>query len=280
MVHVKIEDEASDILSKAQAGLKIPDSELSEQTGLDVQTLRAARRGKHSDDVLRTLAPHLGLDARALLAIAHQEYKPQVSPIPGLIHGNTSFPIQGYEEMTVNYFLLHHPHESEALLFDTGTDPKSLISQLQEHKLRLAAIFLTHTHRDHIAALEPILAATGQPPVFAPEKECRAGWIPVKEGYRFQIAKLSGETFLTNGHSTGGVSYLIHGLDQPVAVVGDSLFAGSMGGAKEHWETALHNNREKILRFPGHTLLCPGHGPLTTVALEKTHNPFFAGQEV
>jgi glyoxylase-like metal-dependent hydrolase (beta-lactamase superfamily II) len=62
----------------------------------------------------------------------------------------------------------------------------------------------------------------------------------------------------------------------PVAIVGDSLFAGSMGGAPNAFRLALENNRNKILSLPPETLICPGHGPLTTVELERRHNPFFA----
>ena len=61
----------------------------------------------------------------------------------------------------------------------------------------------------------------------------------------------------------------------PVAIVGDALFAGSMGGGMVSYEDALQNNREKILTLSDDTVLCPGHGPLSTVSQEKSHNPFF-----
>jgi glyoxylase-like metal-dependent hydrolase (beta-lactamase superfamily II) len=63
-----------------------------------------------------------------------------------------------------------------------------------------------------------------------------------------------------------------------VAVVGDSLFAGSMGGGNVSYADALRNNLEKILTLPDETIICPGHGPMTTVGEEKVHNPFFAGK--
>jgi glyoxylase-like metal-dependent hydrolase (beta-lactamase superfamily II) len=47
-----------------------------------------------------------------------------------------------------------------------------------------------------------------------------------------------------------------------------------MGGADSHWQEALDSLRSKILALPDETILCPGHGPLTTVAWEKKHNPF------
>ncbi len=49
-----------------------------------------------------------------------------------------------------------------------------------------------------------------------------------------------------------------------------------MGGGGISYETVLQTNRKKILSLPGQTILCPGHGPLTTVAEQKIHNPFFA----
>ena len=50
-----------------------------------------------------------------------------------------------------------------------------------------------------------------------------------------------------------------------------------MGGAPAAWKAALATNRERILSLDPGTVLCPGHGPLTTVALEQRHNPFYAG---
>jgi len=63
--------------------------------------------------------------------------------------------------------------------------------------------------------------------------------------------------------------------DGEVAVVGDAIFAGSMGGGLVSYADAIHNNRDKILSLPDDTILCPGHGPLTSVGEEKLHNPFF-----
>ena len=60
--------------------------------------------------------------------------------------------------------------------------------------------------------------------------------------------------------------------------MGDSLFAGSMGGGNVSYQDALQNNLEKILTLPDETIICPGHGPMTTVGEEKEHNPFFAAK--
>jgi glyoxylase-like metal-dependent hydrolase (beta-lactamase superfamily II) len=68
---------------------------------------------------------------------------------------------------------------------------------------------------------------------------------------------------------------VVEGLARPLAIVGDALFAGSMGGAKVSYADALATNRREIFSLPDATVLAPGHGPLTSVGEEKIHNPFF-----
>jgi glyoxylase-like metal-dependent hydrolase (beta-lactamase superfamily II) len=107
-------------------------------------------------------------------------------------------------------------------------------------------------------------------------REPVAGAADFTEGKEFSIGPITVQTLLTSGHSPGGTTYVIRLPDQTVAVVGDSIFAGSMGGSMGAYAEALANNREKILQLPANVVLCPGHGPLTTVGEEATHNPFFA----
>ena len=73
----------------------------------------------------------------------------------------------------------------------------------------------------------------------------------------------------------GGTTYVVGGLARPVAVVGDALFAGSMGGGMVDYGEALRTNREGIFTLADETVICPGHGPLSTVGEQKLHNPFF-----
>jgi glyoxylase-like metal-dependent hydrolase (beta-lactamase superfamily II) len=94
-------------------------------------------------------------------------------------------------------------------------------------------------------------------------------------GTTFQLGELEIETRQTTGHSRGGVTYIIHGLAKPVAIVGDALFASSMGGGVVSFTDALKTNREQIFTLPEDTIICPGHGPMTTVGEEKAHNPFY-----
>jgi glyoxylase-like metal-dependent hydrolase (beta-lactamase superfamily II) len=66
----------------------------------------------------------------------------------------------------------------------------------------------------------------------------------------FTVGALEIESRLTWGHSPGGMTFVINGLAFPVAIVGDSIFAGSMGGGNVSYEDAVQNNLKKILTLP------------------------------
>ena len=68
---------------------------------------------------------------------------------------------------------------------------------------------------------------------------------------------------------------MINGLARPVAIVGDALFAQSMGGGMVSYQDALTTNRAELFTLQDDTIICPGHGPMTTVGEEKAHNPFY-----
>ena len=96
-----------------------------------------------------------------------------------------------------------------------------------------------------------------------------------QENLRLRVGAIQLNSLHTHGHSVGGLTYLMDGLPCPVAIVGDALFAGSMGGGMVSYADALETNREKIMTLPDHCVICPGHGPMSTIGEEKKYNPFF-----
>jgi hydroxyacylglutathione hydrolase len=270
-VTIPLEDNVSDIVGKAQRGLQISDSQLAEKSGVTTEQIRAVRDGKFNRESLTQIAPVLQLDARALLDLATGEWAPEkVETIDGLAHFNTE-----YHDITVNAYLLWDPESKEAAAVDTGADCSDMLRRIEADNLRVKFILLTHAHPDHIADLDRLRKKTGAP-VFISEREPADGAEPFAEEKQFRLGKLEIETRLTWGHSPGGTTFVITGLAHPVAIVGDSIFAGSMGGGNVSYSDAVRNNREKILTLPDDTIICPGHGPMTTVGEEKKHNPFFA----
>lgn len=270
---IPLEDNFADILSKAQRGLRLSDTELAEKARVSSQKIRELRAGEFDELALLRVAGVMGLSGRALADIATDSWRPKkIGEIKGLAAFTTR-----YHEMGVNSYLVWDPGSRAAAAFDTGADSKDMLKAAAKEKLKIKMILLTHAHVDHVADLPHLREETGAS-VYVSEREPVPGAEEFKEGKHFRLGKLEIETRLTWGHSRGGITYVVTGLARPVAIVGDSLFAGSMGGGSVSYPDALQNNLEKILTLPDETILCPGHGPMTTVAEEKVHNPFFAGK--
>ncbi|MDQ6809076.1 MAG: MBL fold metallo-hydrolase [Verrucomicrobiota bacterium] len=268
---IPLEDTVGDIIGKAQRGLGISDSQLAERSGMTADLIRAAREGTIKPEALMKIAPVLQLDGAGLCKLADGSWDPVSLPaIEGLAQFNTS-----YGDMTVNAYLIWDPSSREAVVFDTGADATEMLRHVADDKLTVKLILLTHAHPDHVADLRAVAKATGAP-VYLSGRETAEGAEAIAEGQHFTVGRLQVESRLTSGHSAGGMTFLVNGLAQPIAVVGDSLFAGSMGGGNVSYDDAIRNNLEKILTLPDETIICPGHGPLTTVAKEKRDNPFFA----
>lgn len=277
---ISLEDNYEDVLMKAATGLGLGKSKLAESTGLSLKVITALLRGQFEPGALREVAAVLGLDGPALEALARGESAPEPIELKGLHPFNSPFPIPGYGEMTVNSYLAACSESGGALAFDTGTDATALLERLAAECLDLRAIFLTHTHRDHVAAVPALRAAFPEAVLYSPRSEPFAGAMGVGEGDCYEFGSLKIEARLTSGHSKGGTSYLVHGLTEPLAFVGDALFAGSQGGVPEaQYASALQMNRAQLLSLASETILCPGHGPLTTVGHEQRWNPFYAASK-
>lgn len=179
--------------------------------------------------------------------------------------------------MSVNAYLVWDEVTLDAALFDTGFDAATVFAAIAEHRLQLRHLFITHSHVDHVAALGAVRERFPKVRLHSSAKDA-----PVDQRNRSQECVQLGSLRITHratpGHAEDGVTYLIGNFpeDAPhVAVVGDALFAGSMGKVPGDAATAREVIRTQILSLPAPTLICPGHGPLTTVEEERAHNPFF-----
>ncbi|HWI56849.1 MAG TPA: MBL fold metallo-hydrolase [Bacillota bacterium] len=271
MKTIPLEDDFNDVIGKAQRGLGLTEKQLAHQAGVLVGQVSDAKAGQFDEAVVRNLARALHLGADALVDLAQKAWYPQDSgEVPGLACFNTPYGAG----MTVNAYLVWDPNSGNGLCFDTGADASSLLQFAAEREIRVQMVLLTHTHPDHVADLGKITGRTA-----AKAFVCKLESFPEAEvfeaGYNFRVGPLIISTRQTSGHSRGGITYVVDGLPRRLAVVGDALFAGSMGGGMVSYAEALRNNCEHILTLPDDTILCPGHGPLTTVGEEKVHNPFF-----
>jgi hydroxyacylglutathione hydrolase len=268
---IELEDNFGDIIGKAQRGLGISDSELAKKSGASADAIRKVRDGQFEESTVRAIAQVLDLDTNALVDLARGKWKPdKLENFDGLAQFNTS-----YGGMLVNAYLVWDLETKHAAAFDTGADCTDMLKLATKESLSIKLILLTHAHSDHVSDLPRLREETGAQ-VFAPARELVPGAEKIDEGKHFRLGKIDIEARLSWGHSPGGMTFVCTGLARPAAIVGDSIFAGSMGGGNVSYKDAVQNNREKILTLPDETIICPGHGPMTTVGEEKRHNPFFA----
>lgn len=196
-------------------------------------------------------------------------------------------------ELQVNCYLLGCQSSGQALVIDPGGKAQRILEILAEQELTLKMVVNTHGHFDHIggnralveeAGAELLIHAADLPilrgasdhalqfgcQTIAPSPEPTR---LLSHGDRIELGELQFQVIHVPGHSPGGIC--LHGEGRLFA--GDNLFAGSIGrtdlpsGDQGALMQAL---RDRVLTLPDEIVVCPGHGPETTIGRERRTNPF------
>ncbi len=273
---MQLEDHLGDIIRKARNLSSVSAASAARIAGLtedELATLESS--GQCAKKInFAALASIVGLDAKKLEGIANG-WLPAATDLDRW-HHLRMFTTAG-DDLTVNCFLIWDETTREAALFDTGLDAQPVLDCIAENKLELRHIFITHSHWDHVEALPKFRATFPNAQLHSSSKSAPAS----QRNQPDQIIPLGALRIAhreTPGHAEDGATYLIS--DWPdtttrVAIVGDTILAGSMCNGNGQWALAKQKIYEHILTLPADTLLCPGHGPVTTIAQEKANNPFF-----
>ena len=190
-----------------------------------------------------------------------------------------------------NAYLVIDRGTDVAAMVDPGDEAERLIDAVLAARVKLQAIWLTHAHFDHIGAVAglrrrfevPVFLHEGDLGIFeAGPFQAASYGLPFEgdelPGHRFtdgQGLTLGGLSFTvmhTPGHAPGHV--VIHG--HGIALVGDCLFAGSVGRTDLPFGSAVELGRSlaRIVALPPETRVLPGHGPATTIDEERQTNPW------
>ncbi|WP_205544213.1 MBL fold metallo-hydrolase [Rubrobacter indicoceani] len=196
-----------------------------------------------------------------------------------------------------NCYLVGDESSGSAVLIDPGDEAARIAMMVENTGLVVEKILLTHAHIDHVgavvAAVEeyscPVLAheesveMLGRLPQQAVMMGMKFGKIPevddfIPDGGEIKVGSLSLQALYTPGHSPGHLAF--YEANEGFVVAGDALFAGSVGRVDlpgGDGPLLIRSITEKLLTLPGETLVCPGHGPQTTIARERDTNPFLQG---
>lgn len=196
-----------------------------------------------------------------------------------------------------NSYLVADPETRDAAVIDPSFDADQILQDALQRGFRIGLILLTHAHFDHTAgvarlaselnsqvglALHPndlaLYAQGGGAAQFGiPFEPGPQPNIQLTEGQVIQIGSVEVEVHHAPGHTPGHVIFVC--TEAGVAFCGDVIFAGSIGRTDlpggSH-ELLLDSIQDHILTLPGSTRLLSGHGPETTVDMERISNPFLS----
>jgi glyoxylase-like metal-dependent hydrolase (beta-lactamase superfamily II) len=204
-------------------------------------------------------------------------------------------------QIQANCVLLGDSDAGELVVIDPGEEAEKINHRVRSSGLRPTMILHTHGHLDHVGGTAELAGLFGaeipiglhpdevdlyrgaplQAQLFGLEVDAPPEpGLMLRHGETINLGGLELEVRHTPGHSPGGVCFVVSGGDGPLAIVGDVLFAGSigrtdlMGGSFEVLERSI---RDQLYTLPDETRVICGHGPETTIGRERASNPFVSG---
>jgi glyoxylase-like metal-dependent hydrolase (beta-lactamase superfamily II) len=191
-----------------------------------------------------------------------------------------------------NCYLVADRRTREAIIIDPGEEPAMFLAELDTRGWTLRAIWLTHAHVDHVIGVGAVRQATGAPihlhPLDRPIYDALpqfGTWIgmqlepppppdvALQHGVPVRVGRFEFDVRFTPGHSPGSVSFVGHDM----VFGGDVLFNGSVGRTDlpgGDYATLMASIQSQFLSLPDSTVVHSGHGPDTTIGVERLTNPF------
>lgn len=166
--------------------------------------------------------------------------------------------------------------DDEVLIIDAAHDADAIVEAVAGR--RVVGILCTHSHNDHVNAVQGLLSVLDAPVYLHPDDtmlwevvNAGVGFTPLADGERLPVAEVTAEVIHTPGHSPGGVCLYVP--DLGLLLSGDTLFHGGPGATGRSYSdfpTILDSIRERLLTLPPDTRVLTGHGDETTIGAEAS----------
>lgn len=273
---VPLEDDPSDLLRKGMRGNGLDPAAVAHRTGLDAAAVAAWLKGDGvpSEDQARAVAVVLKLDPGKFADAAARRWYPGAEIPPDVRH-------HPHDPHPSNGYLFFLEDGKTAALVDPAGFPETLLRAVNEGPYALRYVLITHKHADHCDATADVARAFPEAQLVMHRADAHAigslaaRALPVADGDELPFGDQASIRMLhTPGHTDGSSSFLF----RSTVFTGDTLFAGSVGGAfgeVSTYDDILASVRFKLFALDDATVVMPGHGPPTTIGQEKAHNPFF-----
>ena len=193
-----------------------------------------------------------------------------------------------------NALILWDEETREAVIVDPGDEPERISGAARVLALTVKEILCTHAHIDHVGAVAPLkdllevpfaLHRAEEPVLKSMGPQARmfglsSSDVPtvdrwLEEGDEVQVGTIRGRVIHTPGHTPGGCCFFFP--SEKVLVAGDTLFQGSIGRTDlpgGSFEQINRSIKEKLYVLGDDVVVYCGHGPRTTIGMERRHNPF------
>jgi glyoxylase-like metal-dependent hydrolase (beta-lactamase superfamily II) len=196
--------------------------------------------------------------------------------------------------LQTNCYLVGCENTSQAAVIDPSWNGRSIVAMAENDGWDITHILLTHSHFDHVGGLGEIKEETQAPIYIHPEAidtlrnaAMSAGFFGVRipsppgpdelliDNQIIEVGELKLEVLYTPGHAPGHVCFYIS--EYNLVFDGDVLFQGSIGRSDlpgGDFKRLMKSINERLITLPDETKVFPGHGPSTTIANERSTNPF------
>lgn len=196
--------------------------------------------------------------------------------------------------LRTNCYIVSNEDTKEAIIIDPAGEPNKIETYIDEAKLKVVGVLITHGHFDHIYGLETVVATFGSN-VYASENEKEllskpelnlskkhgnplsvGADIYLKDREVFTLAGFEIEAISTPGHTSGGACYNFIGED--VMFTGDTLFKGTVGRCDlpTSDEKKMMDSLDKLMEYDDDILIYPGHGYRSSIGIERRINPYIS----